>query len=142
MEAGPKKLQGLLEELAKLLEMPPPSAQNKEPALTWNITASHELHFSMIGPEPSVSCIIGKLPEGNREDFYLLLMRANFLGQGTNGFVLGMDKEEKYLTLSSKIPYDVNVKGFKDYIEEFVNFVDYWRGELTRHVTQARGPFG
>ena len=142
MEAKPKKIQELLEELAVLLEMPPPAATNKDPLLSWSITPSHELQFSTSGTEHSVSCNIGALPERNREDFFLLLMRANFLGQGTNGHVIGMDKEEKFLTLSSKIPYDVNVKGFKEYIEDFVNFVDYWRGELTGHVTQARGPFG
>lgn len=142
MEKRPKKLQKLLEELAILLEMTPPEEKVEEPVLFWNITPAHELQFSTSETEPAVSCNIGELPDRNREDFYLLLMRANFLGQGTNGYVLGMDKEEKYLTLSSKIPYDVNIKGFKEYIEDFVNFVDYWRGELTRHVTQARGPFG
>lgn len=141
METKTKKLQELLQGLAGLLEMLPPSNMDKQ-VLSWKITSTHELQFASSDSEHTLSCHIGPLPERNREDFYLLLMRANFLGQGTGGHVLGMDNEEKYLTLSSKIPYDVNVKGFKDYVEDFVNFVDYWREQLARHVAQAKGPFG
>jgi hypothetical protein len=141
-EATSRKLLELLEALALLLKVGSPTFKNKDAAIAWNLTSKHELSFVSTDAGNSVSCTIGQLPEKNKEDFYLLTMRANFLGQGTNGHVIGMDKEEKFLTLSSKIPYDVDVKGFKNYIEDFVNYVDYWRGELSRHVTQARGLFG
>jgi hypothetical protein len=36
------------------------------------------------------------------------------------------------LTLSHVIPYDMNYKSFKELIEDFANYLDYWRGELKR----------
>ncbi|MBS3904020.1 MAG: type III secretion system chaperone [Simkania sp.] len=142
MESQTRKLQNLLDDLAKTLELEPTSPSDKEPLTRWKITPSHELCFGVLDYGFALHCMIGTPPPRNKEDFYLLLMRANFLGQGTGNAVIGMDKEEKYLTLSSMIPYDVDIKRFKEIIEDFVNFVDYWRGELTRHAEQASGPFG
>ena len=142
MEPQPRKLQNLLDALAKTLELEPAVPSEKEPLTRWKITPSHDLSFGTFDRGFTLNCIIGEPPTRNKEDFYLLLMRANFLGQGTGGHIIGMDKEEKHLTLSSSIPYDVDVKRFKEIVEDFVNFVDYWRGELTRHATQASGPLG
>ncbi len=142
MSQTSKKLQELLVELAANLNIAPPELSNKETLMQWNITRSHELQFGPLEHDFSLSCRIGEPPVRNKEDFYVLLMSANFLGQGTGGNILGMDKEEKYLTLSSIIPYDVEAKRFKEIVEDFVNFVDFWREELARHVAQASGPFG
>ena len=60
-------------------------------------------------------------------------MRGNFLGQGTGGGVLAMDDNEKFLTLTLTMPYDINYKNFKETLEDFVNFADYWRQELLAH---------
>lgn len=76
---------------------------------------------------------IAPLPMQKREELFILLMKANFLGQGTGGSVIGLDKDEKFLTLSSTIPYEVDYKGFKETIEDFANFVDYWRTEVSKH---------
>ncbi len=142
MESPSRKLQNFLNELAEALELEPAQPTDKEPLTRWKITPSHELFFGVLDQEFSLSCTIGEPPPRNREDFYLLLMRANFLGQGTGNNIIGIDKEEKHLTLSSKIPYEVDGKRFKEIVEDFVNFVDYWREELARHITQANGPFG
>jgi hypothetical protein len=134
------QLLNLVAHLSSLLEIPAPlESDTTKSTCVWAITGSHTLFFSTLPSGYSVSCHIGKLPEKNREDFYLLLMRANFLGQGTNGHIIGMDQEEKFLTLSSKISYDITTEEFKELIEDFLNFVDYWRAELTKHITRARG---
>ena len=57
-------------------------------------------------------------------------MKANFLGQGTGGAVIGMDPEENLLTLSLLLPYDMNYKMFREALEDFANFLDYWKTEL------------
>ncbi len=142
MESLSRKLQNLLEGLALGLEIAPAQFSETEPLTNWKISPTHELHFGVAEQAYTLTCSIGQPPVRNKEDFFLLLMRANFLGQGTGGSVLGMDKEEKYLTLSSIIPYDVDAKRFKELVEDFVNFVDYWRDELARHVALASGPFG
>ncbi len=80
---------------------------------------------------------IGTLPKQKREELFILLMKANLLGQGTGGSAIGLDAEEKFLTLSLAIPYDMNYKAFRETIEDFTNFVDYWRTELLRHAQEA-----
>jgi len=72
-------------------------------------------------------------PTRNREDFFSYIMSANVLGQGTGGSRIGLDIEEKFLTLSYMIPYAPNYKEFKETIEDFVNYVIYWKDEITRY---------
>ena len=71
-------------------------------------------------------------PTENKEELFTLLMRANFLGQGTKGAVIALEPGEKFLTLSLVIPYEMNFKAFKESVEDFVNILDYWREELAR----------
>jgi len=65
-----------------------------------------------------------------KEEAFIYLMKANLLGQGTGNQVLGLDPEEKTLTLSCIIPYDMDYREFKERIEDFVNYLDYWRLEV------------
>lgn len=80
---------------------------------------------------------IGPLPTKKREEFLTHAMKANFLGQGTGGASLGLQEDESSLTLSLSLPYEMNYNSFKDSLEEFVNFVDYWKKELVKHEIEA-----
>ncbi len=71
------------------------------------------------------------LPQYKKEDVLTLLMKANFLGQGTGGGTIGVTEDESSLTLSLGLPYDMNYKEFKEALEDFVNFLDYWKVKLT-----------
>lgn len=73
----------------------------------------------------------------NMEEFYIYLMKANFLGQGTGGGVISLDPNEKFLTLSLKIPYEVNYKQVRDYFEDFLNYVSFLRGEIHQFEANA-----
>ena len=73
---------------------------------------------------------IGATPQVKKEEFFSYVMRANFLGQGTGGATIGLDETESFLTLSSVLPYDMNYKMFRDTVEDFANYVDYWKTEL------------
>lgn len=64
------------------------------------------------------------------EEFYVYLMKANFLGQGTGGGAISLDPNEKFLTLSLYIPYEVNYKQVRDRFEDFLNYVDFLRKEI------------
>jgi len=77
------------------------------------------------------SKIIPFLPEYRKEATLSLLMQANFLGQGTGGSTLGLTEDESFLTLSLGLAYEMNYKEFKDVIEDFLNFLDYWKVKLT-----------
>ena len=67
-----------------------------------------------------------------REELFIYLMRANFLGQGTGGARIGLDGDEKVLTLSIGFPYEMNYQLFKESVEDFVNYVVYWRAEIAK----------
>ena len=47
--------------------------------------------------------------------------------------ILGMDKDELHLTLSQIIPHDLTFLMFKESVEDFANFLNYWRQELVSH---------
>lgn len=78
---------------------------------------------------------IGPLPPKNREAFFSRALLGNLFGQGTRGAVIGINEEETHLTLSKVIEYNVDYKGFKDSVEDFINVIDYWREELNTPVT-------
>lgn len=83
-------------------------------------------------------CMWGKLgscPTQKREDFFIYLMKANFLGQGTGGSTIGLDQDENFLTLSLVLPYDMNYIMFRDALEDFANYLDFWKAELIRYNT-------
>lgn len=80
---------------------------------------------------------ISPCPTVKREELFMLLMKANFLGQGTGGSTIGLDENENFLTLSSILPYDMSYKTFKDALEDFANHLDYWREELLLHKKMA-----
>jgi hypothetical protein len=70
----------------------------------------------------------------NVEDFYIYLSQANYLGQGTGNSVISIDPDEKFLTLSTLIAYEVNYKMFFDWVEEFVNYLSYWKKEVNNKI--------
>lgn len=74
-----------------------------------------------------------KCPIQNKEAFYCKLLHANLFGQGTHGALLGLNDDGTYLTLSRKIDYNIDYKGFKDVVEDFINVVDFWREETLMH---------
>jgi hypothetical protein len=80
---------------------------------------------------------LGPCPIKKREELFIKLMKANFLGQGTGGSTIALDENENFLTLSSVLPYDMNYKMFKDAFEDFTNYLDYWKEELVRHQKMA-----
>jgi hypothetical protein len=68
------------------------------------------------------------------EDFYIYLSKANYLGQGTGNSIISIDPDEKFLTLSTRIAYEVNYRMFRDLIEEFVNYLSFWKKEVNKKV--------
>ena len=122
-------LKTLAEEL-ELEEIPKKDAEN-----LYHLSLNPELSVTLQQLDPGVSFLgnIGACPAVKREELFILLMKANFLGQGTGSAVIGLDGNENFLTLSSVIPYDMNYKMFKDALEDFTNYLDYWKEELVRY---------
>ena len=117
------------------LGSPPPLEQDgsaKVELFSYSIT--------MVKLDPGVHfwAQIAPPPTKEMEEFLLKMMKANFLGQGTGGGVLGMNEDESFLTLSLSLPYEMNYRAFRDAIEEFVNYLEYWKTETAKYVAEVR----
>jgi hypothetical protein len=127
----------LLEELLKTLaaELEFEEIPKREDSNIYHVTLHSQLSVRVQELDPGISfwARIAPCPIVKREELFILLMKANFLGQGTGGSTIAFDENENFLTLSSVLPYDMNYKMFKDALEDFVNYLDYWREELIRH---------
>lgn len=84
----------------------------------------------------SMSCILPESPITNEEEAYTHALHANLYSQGTKGSILGLDSEGKRLTLSRSIDYNIDYKEFKDLLEDFLNSVDLWSGEIKAFGTK------
>lgn len=99
---------------------------------------SHPVEMVQLDPGAHFSAKIAPLPSKEKDEFMLKLMQANFLGQGTGGATLGLKEDESFLTLSLSLPYEMNYRAFKDAVEEFVNYLEYWKAETARHEKEAQ----
>jgi hypothetical protein len=97
-----------------------------------------EIGIEMKDLEPGVSLCakICPCPAKRLEELFLRLMRANYLGQETSQNRLGLSSDEKFLTLSLGMPYEVSYRIFKDAVEDFANFILYWREEIDKFIKQ------
>jgi hypothetical protein len=127
-----------LKQLTEQLQLDPLAPKDEQHLLHLSINPSTTLTFKELDPGFFLTCRIGPCPKEKREDLFILLMRANFLGQGTGGGTINLDRDENFLTLSLFFPYDLNYKAFKEVVEDFVNYVGYWREELARHEQAAK----
>ncbi len=98
------------------------------------LKVSNEVQVSLRDLDPGVSMQsrICPCPEKKKEDLFIYLMRANLLGQGTGGARIGLETDEKFLTLSLGLPYEMNYRTFRENLEDFVNYLIYWREEVAK----------
>jgi hypothetical protein len=129
-------LHNLLEQLFKELGLGsvPPLDEQKQFHLK---TSRFDIALKEIEPNFYFSSDIGPLPLQKKEVFLMRVMKANFLGQGTGGATIGLKENESCLTLSLSLPYDMNYITFKESLEDFANYLDYWKQEIVRHESEA-----
>src|SRR5690242_15272752 len=126
-------LERLLQALLTELKLEGPLQQDKEQFFVFALNPQTEVKIKALDPGVLLFGQIGPCPEMKKEELFSHLMKANFLGQGTGGGCIGLDESGNILTLSSVVPYDMNFKMFRDAVEDFVNYIDYWKAELIRH---------
>jgi len=80
---------------------------------------------------------ICEAPQKKRENILIKVMTANLIGQGTGGAAIGIDKQEKFLTLSLPLAYEMNYQAFKENIEDFINYLHYWKDEVEKAQQEA-----
>lgn len=111
------------------IEMP---KLNEEKWFPFQLNDGIQVDLKDLEPGVAMQASLCLSPQKNREDLYIYLMRANMLGQGTGGCRIGIDEKEKSLTLSLGLPYEMNYTVFKESIEDFVNYLVYWREEIAK----------
>ena len=129
-------LEKILKEFMSHLELAPPT---KDSLGFWILHLHHELRIS-VKELPQGCYLYSNLvpyPTKKLEELFVFLMQGNFLGEKTGESTIGLDFEEKFLTLSHVLPYELDYKSFKESIEEFVNFLDYWRDEIEKFLKGA-----
>ena len=129
-------LEQFLQTLSLELSTPPPR-QLKE---GWSLLFVEGIEISFVDLKPGISmkASIISLPSFKKEDLLIYLMRANLLGQGTQGSRIGLDVEEKSLTLAQGLPYEMDYRTFKEKFEEFANHLFYWKKQLKEKIELER----
>ncbi len=123
-------LEQLLRKLIDDMELGQMPIKDEQGIYLLNLSSEMQISLKELDPGACFHAPLSLLQIPKREELMIYLMKANFLGQGTGGSVIGLDENEKFLTLSLVLPYDMNYKSFKDSLEDFANYVDYWREEL------------
>lgn len=115
----------LCEDLA--IEMP----KLKEGKLGFLRLGAYVVEMRELDPGISLTAPIGPLPK-EKEDAFTYCLRANLLGQGTGGARIGLSANERFLTLSLGLPYELDYQTFKDAVENFVNYLAHWQKEMRK----------
>jgi len=118
--------------LSEELHIFPPPEMGPEGRAKVEINREVHVDVQELKPGVAMHARVCPCPEGKREDLYIKLMEANLLGQGTGGARIGLTKDEKFLTLSLGLPYEMNYQDFKQQLELFVNYLDFWRQEIEK----------
>jgi hypothetical protein len=124
-------LRDFVDQLCKELSVRPPK-WNEKKVCAFRLTKEIEVMLRDLDPGVGMQGKICPVPKKKKEEIFIYLMRANVLGQGTGGSSIGIDADEKFLTLSLGLPYELNYKMFKESVEDFVNYLIYWRDEVAR----------
>ena len=130
-------VQGFLEKLCAELSITPVPKLTEKKNYFFRLRPEIEITLTDLHPGVEMRANISPCPYEEREDLFIYLMRANLLGQGTGGSRIGLDEEEKNLTLSLGLPYDMNYHAFKEALEDFVNHLIYWRDTVAKFEKNA-----
>ncbi len=124
----------LIETVARELKLEAIPQKNKEGF--YELQVSSLVLIKELDPGLFLSAKILPVPKAkNKEALFIHLMKANLLGQGTGGGAIGIDEKEKFFTLSLTLPFEVDYKTFHESLEDFLNYVDYWKEEVVHLQT-------
>jgi hypothetical protein len=128
-------LRGFLETLCKELAIESIPKLNEQKIYPFRL-GKDLIALKDLDPGMALQAQICPCPQKKKEDLFIYLMRANLLGQGAGGARIGLDPDEKFLTLSLGLPYELNYQTFKETIEDFVNYLIYWQNEIGKFESE------
>ena len=122
-------LEELLKKLCKELKINTPTI-DKERRYLLNFNKKISITAMEQKPDIFLQSSITKAPSERKEEIFSHVMRGNLLGQGTGDTVIGIDEKEKFFTLSFTLPWEINYSDFRDKIEDFINYLIFWKKEI------------
>ena len=101
----------------------------------WCVNLDKDISIIMREANPgfTLESPIAPVPQTNCEELFTDVMWGNLFGQGTGESTIGINADGQYFTLSRTIPYELNYNDFKDLLEDFANYVDFWQTEVGKH---------
>jgi hypothetical protein len=129
-------LQQFIEQLQRELEIEESLATEVKGVYSFPVNETTAVLISELPKEGfGLTCSFGDIPAENQQDFFAQCLLANLMGKGTDSAVLGLDEEGEKLVLSKYVDTPVEYKEFKDFLEDFLNSVDFWVKEVQSYVT-------
>ncbi len=130
------ELEKLIEMLVANLKLPALPQKDKNGYYQLKINPAITVSVKELDPGIFIHSQILPVPkEENKEALFIHLMKANLLGQGTGGAAIGIDSSEKFFTLSQTLAFEVDYKTFHETLEDFLNYIDYWKEEVPKLQT-------
>ncbi|NGX56150.1 MAG: hypothetical protein K1060chlam5_00385 [Candidatus Anoxychlamydiales bacterium] len=107
--------------------------KNKDKMYTLSI--NDELDITIYDKEPYIFLKgnIIEMIDSKKEDLLIYLMRANLINQGTGGSKIGLSEDGKFLTLLYTMNYEIEYKEFRNELEDFVNYINFYKSEVEKY---------
>lgn len=131
-------LKELIHNLLKEIDLSKKSTKIDENTYQIDLSSDLSITIKKIDPGYYLQTPICEVPDLEAEMLFISLMEANLFGQGTGGGVLGISPDGDSFVFSKKILNDINYQQFKEKIEEFVNYVEFWRMEIANYRGQKK----
>lgn len=88
-----------------------------------------------------LSAALGAPPQEESEILYAKLLRGDLFFQATQGAILGLDEAGRQVTLQYLCSEKASYKDFKAAFEDFLNTIDFWKGEMREHAKNPLANF-
>ncbi|MFY7842763.1 MAG: type III secretion system chaperone [Rhabdochlamydiaceae bacterium] len=105
---------------------------NKQGCFILSLETDINLFLQPLEKDAHIFCFLSPIFLRENEELFIHLLKGNFLGIGTNGFSLGLDREEKQITLSTFFKHTSSYSHFKQTLENFANIADFWKEEINK----------
>lgn len=126
----------LAKQLSRELELDPPLAPNEEGEYGFMLGDRLMIALKPHESGMALSTVVGNYPADDspdQEKLFRHLLEANLLGQGTGRGCLSITPTEREVRLTLSLPIEVPYSEWREYLEEFLNFAEYWRTELATY---------
>ncbi len=129
-------LKDFIEKIQKELELKEPLTGPDDASFALGVDDA-VLNITEAPPGFKISCNLDTLPIQQQEDFLTMLLRANLFGQATRFSALGLDESGNKVLLQYLFPNKPTYQDFHNAIEDFINVVDYWKGQIKSHPSPS-----